>query len=150
MPSENQIMVARELDFIIKKEPENDEQWYINEAVNVCSGCADKQATIDQLKNDLETKTQKVLELEANAKRMLSAKEIEIQELKIKLKQSSQVPVHDEIFNVERILNHKQVGGKQKFLVKWENYDNRHNSWVNEKDLHCNKLLQQYLKSKKC
>lgn len=41
--NENQLMVAKELDFIVKNEPKEDEDWYVTEVVNVCSDCAEKK-----------------------------------------------------------------------------------------------------------
>lgn len=53
-----------------------------------------------------------------------------------------------ETFEVEQILDHKTVGRKWLFLVRWENYDSSHDQWIPEKDLFCRELLDNYLKSK--
>lgn len=146
--AQSQIMVVKELDYFIKKEPQNNDQWYVSEAVNTCSNCVEKQVLIDQLENDLKIKTQNVLELEMEAKRMGDVHKIEVQELKLKFEQKNHKTEDKEFYEVECILDDKHVGGKQKFFVKWEGYNESHNTWVDTKDLHCKKLLQKYLKSK--
>lgn len=39
--------------------------------------------------------------------------------------------------------------GKHKYYIKWEGYSDKYNSWIEEKDLDCSKLLEQYHQSKK-
>ena len=41
-----------------------------------------------------------------------------------------------------RKIHHKT--GNEMFLIKWLNYNNRHNSWVNREDLSCDNLLKQF------
>lgn len=143
-------MVAKELGFVVKIEPDDDGEWYVNEAVNTCSNCSEKQDVIDQIKDELESKTQKVFELESAMKRMQDIHKIEIQELKHKLDESSQKDDEtNEFYEVERLVDHKRVGAKQMFLVKWKGYDDSHNNWVERKNLDCKNLLQMYLKTKK-
>lgn len=56
--------------------------------------------------------------------------------------------VENETFEVEELLDHKKVGRKRCFLVRWTNYDSAHDQWIAEKDLLCPELLEEYLKSK--
>lgn len=141
-------MLAKEFDFIVKKEPEDDEEWYVNEAVNVCSNCSEKDVLIKQIKDELESKTQKVFGLETDLKRMADAHRIEIQELEVKLQRPNNNNENDGFYEVESLLDHKQVGCKLQFFVQWKGYDESHNTWVEKKDLHRKNLLQKYLKSK--
>lgn len=140
--SQNQIMVAREFDFVVKNEPEGDDEWYNNEVVNTCSGCSDKQALIDQIKEDLKLKTQKVFDLQTAIKRMEDVHNIEIQELNMKLEQSSHGTANNEVYEVERLLDHKQVGSQQQFFVKWKGFDESHNTWVKKKTYFVNLCFQ--------
>lgn len=141
-------MVARELDFNVKTEPNDEEKWYVNETVKVCSSCVEKQAIINQYKDELAAKTQENFDLELAMKRMEDAYKMEVEELKLKLEQPCTETSND-VFEVECLLNHKQVKSKQLFLVKWKGYDNRHNSWVEKKNLNCKKILEKFLEAKK-
>lgn len=50
-------------------------------------------------------------------------------------------------YEVEKIINIKEINGKKKYLIKWKNYDFTHNSWVKEKDIkELEKLLKNYEK----
>lgn len=50
----------------------------------------------------------------------------------------------DSLYEVEKILNHRNVGRKMTFLVRWKNYGTEHDSWVNNSDLHCEEILRTY------
>lgn len=49
-------------------------------------------------------------------------------------------------FVVEDILKDKIENGKKKFLVKWKNYSDSYNQWVDEKDLSCPDLILEFEK----
>lgn len=55
----------------------------------------------------------------------------------------------DEIeYVVEQILDRKMKKGKYMYLVKWEGYNNDHNTWEPEKNLtNCKKILKQFSES---
>lgn len=144
--NENQLMVAKELDFIVKNEPKEDEDWYVTEVVNVCSDCAEKNVLIDNMAKQLKYSEEKITELETAMKRMKDAYTMEIDDWKMKMAKSDDKK--EEFYEVECLLDHKIVGKKQTFLVKWHGYDDSHNSWVEQKNLHCKKILQKYLKTK--
>lgn len=144
--NQNQIIVAKELDFIVKNEPKDDEEWYVNEAVNICADCAEKDSLIDKMAKDLTSSKEKITELETAIKLMKNSHAIEIEDLKMKVTQSNNE--NDGLYEVEKLLDHKKVGNKQQFLVKWQNYDESQNCWVDRKNLHCKDILQKYLKSK--
>lgn len=52
------------------------------------------------------------------------------------------------IYEVETLLKHRTINKKRSFFVRWKNYSSKHDSWVNESDLQCEKILNDYLKSK--
>ena len=39
------------------------------------------------------------------------------------------------IWPVEKVLKSQKIGGKTKFLVKWKGYDDKFNSWIEDKEL---------------
>ena len=47
----------------------------------------------------------------------------------------SAVDKKDDLYKVEKILKRKKVDGKNMVYVKWEGYDNKHNSWIPEENL---------------
>ena len=50
----------------------------------------------------------------------------------------------EELFTVERILSHRTTAGKVQFLVKWETFDSKHNSWEPEENIIDPQLVQEY------
>lgn len=55
----------------------------------------------------------------------------------------------EEEFEVDKILKHKINKSGRKFLVHWKAYGPQYDSWIDEKDLNCPKILKAYLKMKK-
>lgn len=47
-------------------------------------------------------------------------------------------------YEVEDILDHRPTRGTMRYLVKWLGYDNSHNEWVKEEDLHADAILSRY------
>lgn len=54
---------------------------------------------------------------------------------------------NNESYDVERILDEKMIRTRW-FFVRWTGYDSSHDSWVDEKDLNCPRLLKKYIQSK--
>lgn len=54
----------------------------------------------------------------------------------------------DDRYEVERLLDDERIQ-TQRFLVRWKGYDSSHDSWVNENDLNCPRILKRYIQSKK-
>ena len=54
----------------------------------------------------------------------------------------------EEEYEVEEIIDEHTRGRKKQYLVKWLGYPNSENSWVDAKDLHSPKLLEDYHRSK--
>jgi len=55
---------------------------------------------------------------------------------------------YDNVHVVEEILKHAGRSNAYKYLVKWENFDESENSWIEEKDVLNKSLLYKYWKSK--
>jgi hypothetical protein len=51
-----------------------------------------------------------------------------------------------EVFQVERILEHRGRAGARQYLVKWAKYPSSANSWVNENDFNDQKTVSDYWK----
>lgn len=68
---------------------------------------------------------------------------------KIKQQTEEEENESDSEFEVESLRDHKMVKGKRLFLVRWKNFSSKYDTWESEKNLHCPKILEQYLKSKK-
>ena len=49
-----------------------------------------------------------------------------------------------EEYDVEDIIDHKDVGRTRWYYVKWKGYPYSDNSWVEEKDMYCPDLLNKY------
>lgn len=52
-------------------------------------------------------------------------------------------------FEVEKLLEDKYERNKHLFLVRWKNFEDSFNSWVQLEKLSCPKILNEYLASKK-
>lgn len=52
-----------------------------------------------------------------------------------------------QVYEVQKILNHRVVRGKRLFFIRWKGFDENEDSWVKEKDLNCPELLEKYIKS---
>jgi len=53
----------------------------------------------------------------------------------------------EEEYEIEKILDHKEVRGKRRYLVHWLGYPTSDDQWVNADDLHAPEILQLYLNS---
>lgn len=47
------------------------------------------------------------------------------------------------------IVGHRTIKGRRQFLVRWKGYSNASDSWENEKDLNCPKLIEEFLVNEK-
>lgn len=126
------IAVAEEMNFNVKREPIDDDQLFYTNSL-VCTCCIDKDkqiemmiAEIGQLTNENDTLKTKCKQLEEDKTESESLDENE--------------------YEVEEILEHKQLKKTQKFYVRWKNFGNDANSWVGRSDMKCPLLLAQYLK----
>lgn len=52
----------------------------------------------------------------------------------VDLPQRFELDVDPNVFNVEEIIGHKNRAGSRKYLVKWEGWDSRYNSWIDAAD----------------
>ena len=51
-----------------------------------------------------------------------------------------------EEFVVEKICGVRQYRGETQYLVKWEGYDDKYNSWINLQHLNCPRLIHEFNK----
>ena len=54
----------------------------------------------------------------------------------------------EEEYQIEEIIDERINRRKKQYLVKWLGYPVSENSWVDEKDIHADKLLEEYRLSK--
>ncbi|XP_070513593.1 chromobox protein homolog 1 isoform X2 [Cardiocondyla obscurior] len=52
-------------------------------------------------------------------------------------------------YEVEKLVNVRTVKGRRQFLVRWKGYGEKQDTWENEKDLNCPKLIQEFLLKEK-
>ncbi|KAF7681023.1 Heterochromatin protein 1 [Astathelohania contejeani] len=50
----------------------------------------------------------------------------------------------DNIYTVEKILKSRKVNGKKQYLIKWEGYDDKHNTWEWETDILSKELIRNF------
>lgn len=142
-----------------------------------CSECSEKDELITSLKMENQKLSEKTVEYEKkkiqrmifehNEKidRMKSVQKMELQDLKSKLgpvesnhsiaiqktarnlNKRAKTGNSENEYEVECLLKHKFEGKHEKYLVKWKGFDNRHNSWVDRKNLNCKALIDNYLKN---
>jgi hypothetical protein len=68
---------------------------------------------------------------------------------KININLIREINKNNNFYEIETILDHKlNKDGDYEFFVKWKDYDNTDNSWVNEKDFKEKQLLRNYFKEK--
>lgn len=53
-----------------------------------------------------------------------------------------------DIFEVAKLLNHKEENNKRSFLVRWKGYDSDNDTWEKESNLNCPRILKAYLKKR--
>jgi hypothetical protein len=56
-------------------------------------------------------------------------------------------PGQSDVYEIESIIDHKSIKkgkGKYQYLVKWNNWDPKYNSWVNETDFHDYQIIRDY------
>ncbi|EFN79054.1 Chromobox protein-like protein 5 [Harpegnathos saltator] len=52
-------------------------------------------------------------------------------------------------YEVDMIISHRTIKGRRQFLIRWKGYNSSSDSWENEKDLHCPKLIEEFLANEK-
>ena len=53
----------------------------------------------------------------------------------------------NDVFQAERILDHKKVRGKRFFLIKWSGWDQSHNTWEPQKNILDPLLISNYFET---
>jgi len=54
-------------------------------------------------------------------------------------------PEEEEEYEIEAIVDHRDIREHREYLVHWLGYPNSDDSWVKENDLHATNLLEEYL-----
>ncbi|XP_028048125.1 chromobox protein homolog 3 [Monomorium pharaonis] len=54
-------------------------------------------------------------------------------------------PEPEDEYEVEKLINLRTIKGRRQFLVRWKGYGEASDSWENEKDLNCPRLIEEYL-----
>jgi len=57
--------------------------------------------------------------------------------------------LRDSVYEVEEIVNHKVVRGKEHYLIRWKGYSMNHMQWLPLSELSCPRLLRQYRELRK-
>ncbi|CAF3869912.1 unnamed protein product [Rotaria magnacalcarata] len=57
---------------------------------------------------------------------------------------NSDINMQKEFYVVENIIDKRFRNGSSEYLLKWKGFDHNHNTWENEKNLHCPDLLKQF------
>eukprot|EP00866_Antonospora_locustae_P000670 jgi/Antlo1/670/1189 len=48
------------------------------------------------------------------------------------------------VFNVEKIVDFRELDGRKQYLIKWEGYSSKHNTWEYDEDIYCKDLIAEY------
>lgn len=48
------------------------------------------------------------------------------------------------VYNVEKIVDSRELNGRMQYLIKWEGYSSRHNTWEYDEDIYCKDLIAEY------
>ncbi|XP_015177843.1 PREDICTED: heterochromatin protein 1-like isoform X2 [Polistes dominula] len=51
----------------------------------------------------------------------------------------------EEEYEVDKIVGHRTIKGRRQFLIRWKGYGKESDSWEQEKDLNCPKLIENFL-----
>ncbi|XP_058799952.1 myb-like protein X [Phymastichus coffea] len=51
----------------------------------------------------------------------------------------------EEEYEVEKIVDQRTIKGRRQFLVRWKGYSEESDTWENEKDLNCDRLIEEFL-----
>jgi len=61
-----------------------------------------------------------------------------------RLKLTTMETSQDDLYEVEHIIQHRVKNGKAEYFVKWRNYDDSENSWVNEDQFSSPVVIEEY------
>lgn len=101
-----------------------------------------QKSKIDSMTDQIKDITTKLFESKAEAEAAnIKNKENENQIAKLNMMVKSRQP---NMYDVKKIVGHKQNKGKFVYLVRWDGYSSDDDSWVKEKDLKCATILRKY------
>ncbi|CAL4060098.1 unnamed protein product, partial [Meganyctiphanes norvegica] len=144
-----------------KKEEENRSKEFDNELkvnseklVRIDSGQREleKHLKIESIPENIENMRKDDNEDEIDSSQRELEKQLDMQKIPEnieKINKSSEAP-DDEIFQIEKILKHRDRDDKREYLIKWLGYSSKHNTWEPEENLLGGKtLLKTYYDRKK-
>lgn len=50
-----------------------------------------------------------------------------------------------DLFQVEKIVDQRTIKGRRQFLVRWKGYTEESDTWEQEKELNCDRLIEEFL-----
>jgi len=51
----------------------------------------------------------------------------------------------EEEYEVEKIVDQRTIKGRRQFLIRWKGYTEEEDTWEHEKDINCDKLIEEFL-----
>lgn len=106
-------------------------------------------AALEMMKTDSESKIAQLMRekdlLQARFKQL--QKGIELQQI-IEVTDNEE-NYDDQMYEVECLLKDKMIRKNRVYLVRWKGFDSPHDSWVEESNLNCPVILEQYKCTKK-
>lgn len=107
----------------------------------------DKITKMEQNKNDVVENMQanEDKSLEKHISELKIHQDVEEKPIKQSISHRSEEKMGD-VYEVEKLLDHKKRGSKILYLVRWKGFDSDEDSWEPESNLRCRRILQAYRK----
>lgn len=140
----SEVIIQEELDPAnIKEERHQSESVESNANANQESD--EKQKLIDEIVELRQQQQQSFFELQAKNKKILQLE----RRVSVLQKQIEDFEAKENVFVVKRIIGHKIIDKAMHFLVQWEGYDAKNNTWEPETNFICTSVLDEYKKTHK-
>lgn len=125
----------------------------IQEKLNIEKELSEKVHTLTEEMNaiKLDCVTQKERDKETIAQLSYDNKTLQarIKQLQVGVRsqerlKSNQENASENVYEVERLINHKKKKNGMHYLVRWKNYTSKDDTWEHESDLMCPEILESY------